>query len=78
VLRVHSLLDGMSVGLAFQASREVGIIVTIAVLAHDFSDGINTMNLVLRNGGTRARAFRWLLLRAAETMGRVAGRPATT
>jgi ZIP family zinc transporter len=65
VLGMHSLLDGISVGLAFQTSREVGIIVTIAVLAHDFSDGINTMNLVLRNGGTRTRAFRWLLLDAA-------------
>lgn len=65
VLCVHSLLDGISVGLAFQASHEVGVIVAIAVLAHDFSDGINTMNLVLKNGGDRRRAFRWLLLDAA-------------
>ena len=64
VLCLHSLLDGVSVGLAFQASHEVGIIVAIAVLAHDFSDGINTMNLVLKNGGERARAFRWLLVDA--------------
>jgi zinc transporter ZupT len=64
VLCVHSLLDGISVGLAFQTSHEVGIIVAIAVLTHDFSDGINTMNVVLRNGGDRAQAFRWLLLDA--------------
>ena len=64
VLCAHSLLDGISVGLAFQASREVGVIVAIAVLTHDFSDGINTMNLILKNGGGRRQAFRWLLLDA--------------
>src|ERR1700685_4633588 len=53
VLCAHSLLDGVAIGLAFQASREVGIVVAIAVLTHDFSDGINTMNIVLRGGGDR-------------------------
>ncbi len=61
VLCIHSLLDGVAVGLAFQASHEVGIVVAIAVLTHDFSDGINTMNMVLRNGGNRSHAFRWLI-----------------
>jgi ZIP family zinc transporter len=64
VLCVHSVLDGISVGLAFQTSHEIGIIVAIAVLTHDFSDGINTMNVVLRNGGERSQALRWLLLDA--------------
>jgi zinc transporter ZupT len=65
VLCLHSLLDGIAVGLAFQTSREVGIVVAIAVLTHDFSDGINTMNIVLKNHGDRSAAFRWLLLDAA-------------
>jgi zinc transporter ZupT len=64
VLCVHSLLDGVAIGLAFQASKNVGIIVAIAVLTHDFSDGINTMNIVLKNRGERPRALRWLLLDA--------------
>jgi ZIP family zinc transporter len=64
ILCVHSLLDGVSVGLAFQASHQIGIIVAIAVLAHDFSDGINTMNMVLKVPGGRAQALRWLLLDA--------------
>ena len=64
MLCVHSLLDGISVGLAFQASRQIGIIVAIAVLTHDFSDGINTMNLVLKGRGNRAQALRWLLIDA--------------
>src|SRR5579862_2747888 len=61
VLCCHSLLDGVAIGLAFQASRDVGIVVAVAVLTHDFSDGINTMNIVLRSGGDRSRALRWLL-----------------
>jgi zinc transporter ZupT len=61
VLCIHSLLDGVAIGLAFQASQQVGIVVAIAVLTHDFSDGINTMNVVLKNHGHRSQALSWLM-----------------
>jgi ZIP family zinc transporter len=64
-LSAHSFLDGIAIGVSFQASDVVGIVVAAAVLTHDFSDGINTVNLVLRNGGSWKRAFRWLLVDAA-------------
>lgn len=64
VLCVHSLLDGIAVGLAFQDSHGAGFAVAIAVLTHDFSDGINTMNVALKNGGDRRGALFWLLLDA--------------
>jgi zinc transporter ZupT len=70
VLCVHSLLDGVAIGLAFQASHAVGIVVAIAVLTHDFSDGINTMNMVLKNGGSRLQGLRWL---AADALAPVLG-----
>ena len=60
-LSFHSFLDGVGIGLAFQVSPTVGAIVTAAVLTHDFSDGINTVNLVLKNGGARTRALTWLV-----------------
>ncbi|MFA6408140.1 MAG: ZIP family metal transporter [Candidatus Paceibacterota bacterium] len=63
-LSFHSLLDGIGIGLAFQVSPVVGAVVAAAVLTHDFSDGINTVSLVLKNGGGRAKAFRWLLVDA--------------
>jgi ZIP family zinc transporter len=63
-LSLHSFLDGAAIGLAFQVSAAVGAIVAVAVLVHDFSDGINTVNLVLKNSGTRKQAFRWLLVDA--------------
>jgi ZIP family zinc transporter len=63
-LSLHSFLDGAAIGLAFQVSTEVGLVVTLAVLAHDFSDGINTVNMILKSGGTRARALKWLCIDA--------------
>jgi zinc transporter ZupT len=61
VLCIHSLLDGVAVGLAFQTSHQVGIVVAIAVLTHDFSDGINTMSIMLKNQGSRSQALAWLI-----------------
>lgn len=63
-LSLHSFLDGMGIGLAFKVSTELGLIVTAAVLTHDFSDGINTVSLIIKNGGTRVQAFRWLAIDA--------------
>ena len=60
-LVAHSVFDGMAIGFAFQIANAVGVAVAIAVLTHDFSDGINTMNVVLKNGGTRRDGLRWLL-----------------
>ena len=63
-LSAHSFLDGVAIGLAFQVSSAIGTVVAIAVLAHDFSDGINTVNLVLKNKGERGAALKWLLVDA--------------
>ncbi len=63
-LSFHSFLDGIAIGLAFQVSTAVGAIVTVAVLVHDFSDGINTVSLILRNGGSKKEAGRWLFVDA--------------
>lgn len=63
-LSMHSFLDGAAIGLAFQVSAAVGVIVAVAVLVHDFSDGINTVNMVLKNSGTHRQAFKWLLVDA--------------
>lgn len=61
-LSLHSFLDGMAVGLAFQVSESVGIIVATAVLVHDFSDGINTVNMILKSSNDQRSAFRWLIV----------------
>lgn len=67
-LSAHSFFDGIAIGVGFQASAIVGLIVTAAVLTHDFSDGINTVNFVLRNeengSASWRKAFRWLFVDA--------------
>lgn len=63
-LSLHSFLDGFAIGLAFQVSNSVGAIVAAAVLAHDFSDGINTVGVVLNRQGGRGSALGWLLIDA--------------
>lgn len=63
-LSAHSFLDGIAIGIGFQASPMLGVVVTVAVLTHDFSDGINTVSVILRNGGTWKSATRWLFVDA--------------
>ena len=60
----HSVLDGFALGVAFQANRDIGLIVAAAVLSHDFADGLNTVTVVTRNGGSHSFALRWLAVDA--------------
>ncbi|MBI2755400.1 MAG: ZIP family metal transporter [Chloroflexi bacterium] len=46
-LILHSTLDGLAIGIAFQAGADTGLIVLLAVLAHDFADGLNVVTLAL-------------------------------
>ncbi len=67
-LSLHSFLDGFIIGLAFQVSVSIGTVVAIAVLVHGFSDGINTVNFILKSGGTKKEALRWLAVDAASPL----------
>jgi zinc transporter ZupT len=51
-LAFHSFLDGVGISLGFQISFNVGIMITVDVLAHDFCDGLNTVSLMLANKNT--------------------------
>lgn len=57
----HSFLDGFGIGLAFKISPAIGWVVALAVLTHDFSDGINTVNMIIKNKGGRKAALKWLV-----------------
>jgi zinc transporter ZupT len=60
----HSFLDGVGIGLGFQVDAKVGVAVAIAVIAHDFSDGLNTVVLMLRHKNSRKRTLKFLLVDA--------------
>jgi zinc transporter ZupT len=63
-LSFHSFLDGLAIGVAFQAGREVGFIVLMAVLAHDFADGLNTVTFMLATRNNRWRTLTLLIVNA--------------
>ncbi len=60
----HSFMDGVGIGLAFQVSEPAGLLVSIAVISHDFCDGLNTVSLMLVNHNTTRRSIAMLLLDA--------------
>jgi ZIP family zinc transporter len=60
---IHSFFDGAAIGVGFQGSSSTGIAVAAAVIAHDFSDGLNTAMLLKDKSDTRANA--WLVADAA-------------
>lgn len=69
-LVVHSFLDGVAIGAAFQASAGVGVVVALAVIAHDFADGVNTVTLTRRVSRSPGRALAFLV---ADAVAPVAG-----
>jgi len=58
----HAFLDGVGIGLGFQISATIGTFVALAVIAHDFSDGLNTVTIALLNKNTQNKAILLLLL----------------
>jgi zinc transporter ZupT len=64
-LSVHSLLDGFAIGVAFRFDTQAGLLVAIAVLAHDFSDGLNTVTVMLGSGNSLRSSLGMLALDAA-------------
>jgi zinc transporter, ZIP family len=63
-LIVHSTLDGVAIGLGFSVSLDLGLIVVLAVVAHDFADGLNVVTLALVGGRDRQFALTVLALDA--------------
>ena len=64
VLAAHSCMDGVAIGVGFQVSPLVGLTVAIAVIAHVFSDGLNTVAMMLRHRNSTRRALAMLAVDA--------------
>ncbi len=63
-LVIHSFLDGAAIAAAFQVNTSVGMLVALAVIFHDFTDGINTVTLMLKNNQPSRNSAVFLLLDA--------------
>jgi ZIP family zinc transporter len=69
-LSFHSFLDGLAIGVGFQAGRSTGFVVLLAVVAHDFADGLNTVTFML---ATRNSKWLTLLLLGVDAIAPVLG-----
>jgi ZIP family zinc transporter len=73
-LSAHSFVDGLGIGIAFGVDTSTGLLVFLAVISHDFADGLNTVSFILRQSGNRRQAIRWLAVdAAAPLLGAVVG-----
>jgi ZIP family zinc transporter len=66
----HVFLDGIALGVAFAVSNNLGLAVFIALLVHAFSDGLNTVSFLIKNG-TWSRKGIWLL--GVDAIARISG-----
>jgi zinc transporter, ZIP family len=63
-LIVHSTLDGAAIGAASLVNWRTGLLVALAVIAHDMSDGLNTILLVTHGEPVRRRDVVFLVMDA--------------
>jgi zinc transporter ZupT len=61
-LSIHSFIDGLGIGLAFHLDEATGFLVFLAVVTHDFADGLNTVSFVLSQRQDRRKALTWLAI----------------
>jgi ZIP family zinc transporter len=60
----HSTLDGAAIGAATLVSWQTGVLIAMAVIAHDTSDGLNTILLVTHGERARRGDYVFLILDA--------------
>ena len=66
----HVFLDGLALAVAFKVSNQLGIAVFVALLVHAFSDGLNTVSLLIKSGHWSKNA-KWLI--GVDTVARISG-----
>ena len=67
---IHVFLDGLALGVAFAIDENLGIAVFVALLVHAFSDGLNTVSLLIKSGKWSRKAI-WLL--GVDSVARISG-----
>ena len=65
----HVFLDGVGLGVAFKVSNSLGYAVFLAVIVHAFSDGLNTVSLIVKSGHWTKKSFRLLAIDAVARIG---------
>jgi zinc transporter ZupT len=63
-LALHSFVDGFAIGVGFHFDIQIGVIIALAVIFHDFPDGMNIVTVMLKSGNSLKSSMRMLLLDA--------------
>ena len=66
----HVFLDGLALGVAFTIDNKLGLAVFLALLVHAFSDGLNTVSLLIKSGKWTRKGV-WLL--GVDSIARISG-----
>jgi len=66
---LHSFLDGVGMGIAFNVSFVMGVMFSMTIVGHRISDGINIAAVILKNGGDRTEVIRWLVIGSLAPIG---------
>lgn len=61
----HSVFDGLAIGVGFRIDSATGVLVALAVLGHDFSDGLRTVTYLMAHHHPRSSQRGWLYAVAA-------------
>lgn len=67
---LHVFLDGLALGVAFSIDEKLGIAVFVALLVHAFSDGLNTVAMLVKTNKWTKKGV-WLL--GVDSIARVSG-----
>ena len=63
-LALHSFVDGFSIGVGFHFNFQIGMVIALAVIFHDFPDGMNTVTVMLKSGNSLKSSLHMLMLDA--------------
>ncbi|MFH0948462.1 MAG: ZIP family metal transporter [Elusimicrobiota bacterium] len=56
-LATHSLLDGVAIAVGFEVSSSIGLFTALAVILHEFPEGLITTGILIHTGETRKKIW---------------------
>lgn len=56
---VHNFVDGMAIATTFAVNIQLGIVTTIAVIAHEVPQELSDFGILIHGGFTNSQALRW-------------------
>jgi zinc and cadmium transporter len=66
-LAIHSLLDGIAIAVGFEVSQKIGIFTALAVILHEFPEGIITTSILIHSNIERKKIWTYSLIVALAT-----------